>query len=556
MENLCQKCKNKLENGICPKCGWGINLSEKYKTFLKVKNSNPNLEDLAQYDVVESKTISSKDIWMKKEDLLKKYFVDFTKYTYSAAHPIDKKDEKANFEKIVDALSIRGIEITGKEAEIQGRMRLCLNGRLKNKNNNGREVIVKIDRNSTEMSPRGSYNLDKGNNTGNEYEFLSGLSQSESAKHNLPNVLFPLDLSKTCGIPFTISVEEKFGNENLEQIVEGRRATVKNGGMFMDYNEFSDIFSRILMASQYVIKNKGYFHRDIKPANIAVQRDNNSVEGAKLIDFGLVCKKMDCMKTDFPIAGDRKITNPFLFETFTGQKRAYDEKSEIYSLGTTMFYALTGRFLIDWNIEKDKETKKITSKKAEAILPDGQRNNLLDESGRLDNNQYIQFINQQVNESGIKGKYSDIIMKCLLAPVEDTRGYSSIDEIVEDFQDGIIERFARAKTKTQAYVLGAIAAVLGGAALLIGDYTNTKTQSDQHNQTSSILMEAIMNQTTNTNISLEQRKENFRTIIDSLDKVSKIDSRAANILTNKYWRTLENLEWEPNLTNSYINPRH
>ncbi|QDG51279.1 hypothetical protein FIV42_11160 [Persicimonas caeni] len=81
----------------------------------------------------------------------------------------------------------------------------------------------------------------------------------------------------------------------------------------------------------------GMIHRDIKPANIMLERLPDGEDFAYLLDFGVV--RLD---------GETKLTRGFLgTPLFASPEQAtggeLDGRSDIYSLGATLFYMLTGR---------------------------------------------------------------------------------------------------------------------------------------------------------------------------------------------------------------------
>lgn len=84
-------------------------------------------------------------------------------------------------------------------------------------------------------------------------------------------------------------------------------------------------------------------HRDIKPGNIFVIKDASLGELAKLLDFGIA----DFLSSQDPEVRSRGFVGTVAYgspEQFGGDP--LDARSDIYSLGVTMFEALTGHFPI------------------------------------------------------------------------------------------------------------------------------------------------------------------------------------------------------------------
>jgi non-specific serine/threonine protein kinase len=90
-------------------------------------------------------------------------------------------------------------------------------------------------------------------------------------------------------------------------------------------------------------QKRGLVHRDIKPANLMVLDERNSDElTVKIIDFGvakaLIETSDERVLTREGFVGTPAFASP---EQFTN--RAVDVRSDIYSLGATLWYLLTGR---------------------------------------------------------------------------------------------------------------------------------------------------------------------------------------------------------------------
>ena len=107
------------------------------------------------------------------------------------------------------------------------------------------------------------------------------------------------------------------------------------------------------------LQEQGVIHRDVKPQNILIDRDGM----AKLTDFGLV-KIMQSGKSDIS-ATDRALGTPVFMSPEQARGEKLTARSDIYSLGATLFFLLTERYL-----HEGDSTLEIVHKVAEARVPD------------------------------------------------------------------------------------------------------------------------------------------------------------------------------------------
>jgi eukaryotic-like serine/threonine-protein kinase len=90
----------------------------------------------------------------------------------------------------------------------------------------------------------------------------------------------------------------------------------------------------------------GLIHRDLKPANIFASQRGGIYDVTKLIDFGLV---VDDARYDLLLANDVKRVGPFAGSPLYmapeqgSSDSPLDDRSDLYSLGATGYFLLTGR---------------------------------------------------------------------------------------------------------------------------------------------------------------------------------------------------------------------
>ena len=125
---------------------------------------------------------------------------------------------------------------------------------------------------------------------------------------------------------------EYINGQTLEDLVETKKA--QHGG-FMKENEALAIVGQVGKALS-VVHQQGVLHRDIKPANILL---NAQTQRAALIDFGIARSFIE---------GSGAGQTAFFSEGFSAPELklvnlAKGTYTDVYSLGSTLFYCLTGQ---------------------------------------------------------------------------------------------------------------------------------------------------------------------------------------------------------------------
>ena len=92
--------------------------------------------------------------------------------------------------------------------------------------------------------------------------------------------------------------------------------------------------------------SKNMIHRDIKPSNIMVTSDDD----VKLIDFGIAkhLKKNQALVTQ----GGAKLGTTIFMSPQQVKGKILDRRTDIYSIGATLFYVLTGQYPYDKNLSE------------------------------------------------------------------------------------------------------------------------------------------------------------------------------------------------------------
>ena len=100
--------------------------------------------------------------------------------------------------------------------------------------------------------------------------------------------------------------------------------------------EVKVIFTQVLNAFEYA-HSKGIVHRDIKPANIFIDRNNQ----VKILDFGIA--KIFGTGNEMTQTGTQMGTPVYMSPEQVKGEKSIDHRSDIYALGITLYFILTGK---------------------------------------------------------------------------------------------------------------------------------------------------------------------------------------------------------------------
>jgi serine/threonine-protein kinase len=147
-----------------------------------------------------------------------------------------------------------------------------------------------------------------------------------SARLNHPNVIVGIDAGEIAGLSYFAM--EYVEGKTMQQLVKERGP--------MDERQALEVIVQVAKALEHAEKHS-LVHRDIKPDNIMVTRERV----AKLLDLGLAKMRVE---GDIGAAKGMAVGTPNYISPEQAMGRSdIDTRADIYSLGVTLFFVLTGR---------------------------------------------------------------------------------------------------------------------------------------------------------------------------------------------------------------------
>lgn len=147
-----------------------------------------------------------------------------------------------------------------------------------------------------------------------------------AARLRHPHLVSILDLGEHDGKPyFTMAYIE---GQTLEQAIRANTVSLADGVA---------VVAKVAAAVAHAHAN-GVIHRDLKPANILLDRDGEP----HVTDFGLAAQAREASS----ISGTGAVLGTPLYmapEQVAGARHLVDERTDVYSLGATLYHVLTGR---------------------------------------------------------------------------------------------------------------------------------------------------------------------------------------------------------------------
>jgi eukaryotic-like serine/threonine-protein kinase len=153
------------------------------------------------------------------------------------------------------------------------------------------------------------------------------------ARLDHPNIVRVYDLNKDlhCDKELHYLVTEYIEGSDLQRVVETERP--------LEYRRAADYICQVALGLTHAHAG-GFIHRDIKPANLLV--DTHNV--VKILDFGLATFTREIEKMPDSAQDDQSVvgTADYISPEQVLDSQQVDNRSDIYSLGLTFYFLLTG----------------------------------------------------------------------------------------------------------------------------------------------------------------------------------------------------------------------
>jgi serine/threonine protein kinase len=176
----------------------------------------------------------------------------------------------------------------------------------------------------------------------------------------------------------------------------------------MTFEQFKPLFIQILDAFKYA-HNQGIVHRDIKPSNIFIDARGT----VKILDFGIA--KLFGQGNEMTQTGTQMGTPAYMSPEQVIGDKSIDHRSDIYSLGVTLYYALLGRSPYDTENESQFVIFNKIVYESLPLIGHNELDDVIQKATKKDRNERFQDLNElnfeKISISITSHKTQDFILK-------------------------------------------------------------------------------------------------------------------------------------------------
>jgi serine/threonine protein kinase len=276
-----------------------------------------------------------------------------------------------------------------------------------------------------------------------------------------------------------LDVEEK--DETLAIIMdllegEDLDARVKRTGP-LSTTEVKMIFTQVLNAFDYA-HSKGIVHRDIKPANIFIDKANQ----VKILDFGIA--KLFGTGNEMTQTGTQMGTPVYMSPEQVKGEKSIDHRSDIYALGVTLYFTLTGKAPYE---SAEESSYEIFTKIINEPIPSIENNSILDaiiqKAVSKDRNARYQAVDEMRKELDASGNpqpslhVSETEEEMLTQVIKAAESPKPFQTEAETETKAVLDNIPTKFFNLNRLLIGVIAGTIIGAALLLTRIDTILTKS-------------------------------------------------------------------------------
>jgi serine/threonine protein kinase len=254
----------------------------------------------------------------------------------------------------------------------------------------------------------------------------------------------------------------------IMELLEGEDldARVKRTGP-LSTAEVKMIFTQVLNAFDYA-HSKGIVHRDIKPANIFIDKNNQ----VKILDFGIA--KLFGTGNEMTQTGTQMGTPVYMSPEQVRGEKSIDHRSDIYSLGVTLYFTLTGKAPYESLEESSYEIfTKIINDPIPSLENNSFFNAIIQKAASKDRNARYQAVGEMRKELEASGNpqpslhVSETKEETLTQEIKATESPKPVQKEEEKETKAALENIPTNFFNLNRLLIGVIAGTLIGAALLL-----------------------------------------------------------------------------------------